>query len=268
MQVDDIPQLKAVIGPNADFYVRAFGRIDASRWGGTWNWSAFVASTAWFVYRGMSGYAVLNFLAPWLALALVASFATASPILVHVVLYGYLALTYVVVPIYANNLYYERLKREFARAEAPDKLPSPPGLGRRLVAAFVISLPVLFFFWSQTAYIDYIPRSQVSEAISLLGGAKTPIAEYRADKGKWPDKVEQVAGNTSGKYVERIEITSGAGAASGPLTITATMKATGVNSSIAGKTVQQSTEDGKSWTCRRGAVNGMEEKYLPAACRQ
>src|SRR3972149_5438463 len=36
------------------------------------------------------------------------------------------------------------------------------------------------------AYQDYIARSQVSEAVSLLGAAKTPIAEYISDKGVMP----------------------------------------------------------------------------------
>jgi len=143
----------------------------------------------------------------------------------------------------------------------------PMGIGRWLAAAFLIVLPVGFVFWAQTGYVDYIPRSQVSEAVSLLSGAKTPIAEYRADMNRWPDDLKKVVGNTSGKYTERLEISTGAGAASGPLTITATMKATGVNSSIASKTVQLSTEDGKTWTCRRGAVNGLNDRYLPASCR-
>src|SRR5579871_6158372 len=36
------------------------------------------------------------------------------------------------------------------------------------------------------AYQDYIARSQVSEAVSLLGEAKTPVAEYLSDKGFMP----------------------------------------------------------------------------------
>ena len=36
------------------------------------------------------------------------------------------------------------------------------------------------------AYQDYIARSQMSEAVSLLGSAKTPFTEYYSDKGQWP----------------------------------------------------------------------------------
>src|ERR1700704_500574 len=50
------------------------------------------------------------------------------------------------------------------------------------------------------AYQDYIARAQVSEAVSLLGSSKTPMAEYFADKGFWPTMLSEVLGNTSGKY--------------------------------------------------------------------
>ena len=36
------------------------------------------------------------------------------------------------------------------------------------------------------AYQDYIARSQVSEAVSLLGSAKTPLAEYFATNQSAP----------------------------------------------------------------------------------
>jgi len=36
-------------------------------------------------------------------------------------------------------------------------------------------------------YQDYIARAQASEACALLGGLKTPVAEYLAVNGKLPD---------------------------------------------------------------------------------
>src|SRR5688500_5849940 len=101
-----------------------------------------------------------------------------------------------------------------------------------------------------------------------MGGAKTPVAEYFADKGRWPETFKQVAEHTSGRYTERVEITSGAGAASGSLVMTTTMRKEGVRSEVAGKTVPMRGEDGgKTWVGSRGAVNGVDNKFLPAACR-
>jgi type IV pilus assembly protein PilA len=113
------------------------------------------------------------------------------------------------------------------------------------------------------AYQDYIARSQMSEAVSLLGSGKTPLAEYFADKGMWP-AVSEALGNTSGKYTASI---TGAteGGTTDSFTLTATMKSVDVNANIREKTVTLATADqGKNWTCAAGSV---EAKYLPGACR-
>src|SRR2546421_10847707 len=54
------------------------------------------------------------------------------------------------------------------------------------------------------AYQDYIARAQVSEAVNLLGGGKTPLAEYYSDKGAWPTSAASVMGNTAGKYTSSV----------------------------------------------------------------
>ena len=114
------------------------------------------------------------------------------------------------------------------------------------------------------AYQDYIARSQVSEAISLTAGGKTPMAEFFADKGQWPASATDVMGTTSGKYVASVAITTGAGA-TGALELTATMASTGVNSAVAGGTLILSTGDGgKSWGCSGGTLSS---KFRPASCR-
>lgn len=112
------------------------------------------------------------------------------------------------------------------------------------------------------AYQDYIARSQTTEAVSLMSGIKTPLAEFYADKGAWPTAVGSVAGTTSGKYVASI---GGApGAVASQYELTATMKTDGINKNIRTATVLMTTTAGTSWTCTAGTI---EAKYLPAACR-
>jgi type IV pilus assembly protein PilA len=268
MTVVDRAQLEAAIGKNAGYYLRRFEKIDSGRKAG-WNWPAFFLSTAWFSYRNLDGWAALNFIA---ALAFVVSpfFHAGSPILGLLMLFAYPVVFFILAPLYADVLYYRSLRKKIARESAPPSRQSSPTrpFSASIAGLVSILIPGLLFVVAQGAYVDYTPRSQVSEAISLMGGAKTSIAEYRADKGKWPADLKEVAQNTSGRYTERIGITAGAGAASGPLTMTATMKTDGVRAAVAGKTVQMSSEDeGKTWTCTRGAVNGVDNKYLPAACR-
>ena len=60
------------------------------------------------------------------------------------------------------------------------------------------------------AYQDYIARAQVSEAVTLSAGGKTPLAEYFNDKGQWPAAASDVMGNRAGKYTSIITLMGGA----------------------------------------------------------
>jgi type IV pilus assembly protein PilA len=123
------------------------------------------------------------------------------------------------------------------------------------------------------AYQDYIARSQVSEAVSLMGSSKTPLAEYFADKGFWPTALSEVLGNTSGKYTGGVTgfDTGQINGTSSSYTVEATMKSANVNAAITGKAVRLTTVDaGKNWLCTTGnisAANALSSKYLPGACR-
>ena len=121
------------------------------------------------------------------------------------------------------------------------------------------------------AYQDYIARSQVSEAVSLMGSAKTPLAEYFADKGFWPTMLSDVLGNSSGKYtggVSGVDTGTINGTASS-YSVQATMKTTQVNAAITGGQVRLNTMDaGKNWNCTAGgSTTPLSSKYLPGACR-
>ena len=119
------------------------------------------------------------------------------------------------------------------------------------------------------AYQDYIARSQVSEAVSLMGSGKTPFAEYYADKGVWPSNTAAVMGNTTGKYTLSIDVTgTPVTSAPGSITLQATMRPSGINSNITNGTVQLITADGgKNWSCTGAGTSTIQAKYLPGACR-
>jgi type IV pilus assembly protein PilA len=113
------------------------------------------------------------------------------------------------------------------------------------------------------AYQDYLARAQVSEALTLLSGAKAPVSEYIADSGVVPDSaaLNQIVPTLSGKYVGSVAIS---GTASN-LVLTATMKSSGVSADIQGKTITLTTTDSaKVWTCAPGTL---APKFLPANCR-
>jgi type IV pilus assembly protein PilA len=113
------------------------------------------------------------------------------------------------------------------------------------------------------AYQDYIARSQVSEAVSLTAGGKTPLAEYYNDKGIWPAKASDVIGNQSGKYVSIITLLGNTNA-TGTISVEARIKDAGVNSAITQGTLILTSTDAKQWSCTSGNLG---PKYRPASCR-
>jgi type IV pilus assembly protein PilA len=118
------------------------------------------------------------------------------------------------------------------------------------------------------AYQDYIARAQISEAVSLTGSGKTPLAEFFADKGVWPSNASDVMGNVGGKYTLNVTILGSSATAPGTLTLEATMRDVNVNTNIKSKTMVLSTPDGgKTWSCSSGGTTPVDSRYLPAACR-
>ncbi len=111
------------------------------------------------------------------------------------------------------------------------------------------------------SYQDYTARAQVTEAMSLTSSFKTGLAEYYSDSGAWPAKLTAIGTTTAGKYVNDIALAS----AGATVTMTATMKATGVNASIANGTfIMGSTDGALNWTCNGGTI---ASKYRPGACK-
>ena len=119
------------------------------------------------------------------------------------------------------------------------------------------------------AYQDYVARAQVSEAVMLLGSAKTPFTEYYANNGAWPNQPSSVMGNVAGKYTASVSIL-GAPVVTPPgaITLVATLSASGVGPGIsAGTLLHETVDGGKIWTCRTGGSRPLASKYLPGACR-
>ena len=114
------------------------------------------------------------------------------------------------------------------------------------------------------AYQDYIARSQVSEAVSLTAGGKTPLAEYYNDKGIWPGGASDVMGNLAGKYVSIITLMGSAVGTLGTISIEARMKGAGVNTTITSGTLVLTTSDAKQFSCTGG---NLAPRYRPSSCR-
>ena len=120
------------------------------------------------------------------------------------------------------------------------------------------------------AYQDYTARAQMSEALTLAEGQKSAVVEYYSDKGTFPssnaDAGIAAASTITGKYVKSVSVSSVSGTTP-TANITATMKSSGVNKDISGKTlILEGKQNAGSfdWTCKKGTV---EDKFLPSSCR-
>jgi len=133
-------------------------------------------------------------------------------------------------------------------------------------------------------YQKYTARAQAAEALTLLGGLKTPVIDISgssglaqacstadaipADPTATPPTAAVPAGalnesngfTTSGKYVEKIEAAV-SGTAS--CALTATFATTGVNDLISGKTVTLTyTTANGNWDC----TSNLDDGVRPSSC--
>ena len=116
------------------------------------------------------------------------------------------------------------------------------------------------------SYQDYTARAQVSEAVSLSAGLKTPLAEYYQTRGSFTGgtgiTASDIASTLTGKYVRTVELRN---PTTNGIAVVATMKQAGsVAAAVAGKLLEiNTTNGGRTWTC---LSNNMDQKHLPAGC--
>ena len=118
-------------------------------------------------------------------------------------------------------------------------------------------------------YQNFIARSQVTEAVNLLGGAKTAIEEKVSQDSSYPDTVQALIDlgiKTSSKYVQALTTNGISNQETG--SITAQMAGSGIAKPIQGFTVSMHRAEGGNWTCTQGKTGtSLEDKFLPRVCR-
>lgn len=151
----------------------------------------------------------------------------------------------------------------------------------------VIAIIGILAAFAIPAYNDYITRSQVAEAVSLLSGLKIGLAEHADDKGQWPRRMkdfaatggrgagfvaeDEIYANLIGKYssVSSTVADFNGGYPGGQISATMTYgRATG-------EVLTLSTPDGgASWICGNTTTAGVtgtnttiKNRWLPNACK-
>ena len=115
------------------------------------------------------------------------------------------------------------------------------------------------------AYQDYTIRAQVSEGLSLAGGAKAAVSEFSMDSGRFPSDNStaglSAATTIQGKYVTQVENADGV--------ITISYGNSAHSTLAAGELVLSAVTNAGSveWICRSDGTAVILDKHLPAACR-
>ena len=110
-------------------------------------------------------------------------------------------------------------------------------------------------------YNDYTARAQLSEAMNLAGGLKTPIATAYSEDASSASCAVPNGSVESGKYVASLAV---ANAADDGCDIVATMAATGVQAKVVSETVTMSyVPSTGAWTCVTSAASEIAPKACP-----
>lgn len=286
---------RAAVGPsNADFYVPIFMRFDqpgASKI--SWNWSAFLVSFYWFLYRRMYGYwAVFCLLIPMILAIIGAITGALFGNKLGNALYTLAALGYsfVLIPLYANALYHRFMQQRIATLQ--QKVPDPTiqlavlDYGPHTSNIVLVVLPFMFVAVvgilaaiAIPAYQNFAIRAQVAQGLMLANPLKVAVAERYASDKSWPGSLTDLAAPqpSLGDYVSAITVNRGT------ISITFGNKAHGL---IAGYVLSLRPSvaeggDGVVWACGYAVAMGEEPtsgsaarsrtdvapRYLPSLCR-
>lgn len=115
------------------------------------------------------------------------------------------------------------------------------------------------------AYQNYLIRAQVSEGMSLAGGAKAAVWDFVANTGQFPANNQSAglpsARSISGTYVSKVDVSGGQ--------ITVSYNNPETNTAVEQQTLVLSPTLGNgsiTWDCtNHSTIPGI---YLPSACRK
>jgi Tfp pilus assembly major pilin PilA len=216
----------AVGSEKADYYAPRFMRFDqpdaSTR---SWHWPAFFASFFWFLYRRMyRNWAIYCLLVPFL-LALGSGIVTSilgrslGDATYYISGVGY---SFVLLPMYANSLYHQAIKRRIAELERrvpefPSQILVLENTPHTTHAVWVI-LPVVGFALlgvvtaiAIPAYEAYVIRAQVAEGLTLAEHLKSAVVQSYVARNQWPESLDglQLVQPLSGKFVARLSVDHG-----------------------------------------------------------
>ena len=113
------------------------------------------------------------------------------------------------------------------------------------------------------AYQDYTKRARVSEALSLMSGAKAAITEYYSTNNAWPSN-NASAGLATAASISGTSVSS--------VTVAGSKITARVRTNIEGNSKDvvlkaSPTVGGVTWSCKAAVGTSVNPKFLPSECR-
>jgi Tfp pilus assembly protein PilE len=277
--ISDEEYYKAIIGPkNQGYYLEYFSRFDdEGKAGASWHWPAFFVSFYWLLYRKMWLNALIYFFLPYLILIpfgiIGAAAGNAAGGLIVLGYLVYLVAIFILMPMYANALYYKQCKKTITAVCSTShgtqrQLGELSGKGGTssvvifiiLIMTFVAFVGILAAI-AIPAYQDYTIRARTSQAMSIGRSAEEFVGNYYDLYRSFPRSLE--ASNFAASLppaVKEVSVDSQTG------TITITMDGA---AAVSGKTIMfipaQDADGQLTWSCMSEEI---QDRYLPRECRQ
>jgi hypothetical protein len=265
---DEHELLSAAIGKNPNFYVPRFESFAAGD-AISWNWPSLFVPFAWLLYRKMWVHALVYFFgvpfAIGVLMAVLGGALGGTGLMLALGLWA--ALRLVVLPMFANVLYYGVVKKRIADAKRRiDRTRQLKYLDREggtsnvaLIVLVVLLVPGfgvgLLAAIAIPAYRDYVIRSQTAEGFQLAEPVKAAVLETLNTTGNVPSDLVAAGlppDRIEGQFVDavylrdgRIDIRYGNGA---------NVKLAGRVVSLTPYEVRDGSKTLIAWRCGQGSV--------------
>lgn len=269
--------LAAYVGPkNADYYAKKFDNFKSGGSSVSWHWPAFFIASWWLLYRKMWLNAFLYWIVLPFTLGTLSAFVAASAGAEASVMFyygAYVVITFLLVPIFANRLYYRHAQKKADKVAAVTssaeqqsaeltRIGGTSNIVLILLPLVMVSVLGILAAIAIPAYNDYTIRAQVSEGLNLSGGAKAAVSMYYDDRGELPADNDAAglspADQISGSYVSSVSVTNGF------ITVT---YGNAAHSLISNSSIVMEPRTGNGyleWNCKSPNIL---PKHLPAVCR-
>jgi hypothetical protein len=261
----DWSKYEAVVHKRWQYYAPRFEKFARGEWL-SWNWAAFVATLAWLRYRKLYAWSWAYFFVSTPLLLAVSQMVVLggddceraldpapSSVIVLMVL-PFLFLQWILAPLVANPLYFRHVRTKIGKTKRTT------GTGGYIGALALQALMLIGANVAGLGYANYAYHSMADEGVLQAGAAKASLQEYVNEHRGLPARIDEMTGNVSSKYVDRIVLESDG-------TIRVIFGDTAKKLSGHSVSFVPENKDGRivDWVCRS---NDLPDQCLPSHCRR